>query len=333
MQRCIHPCVQFTLSSLSVGTVLWLAPAQAQPAAVCPDRTDSRLDVPAGVVCAIQPSLTDRAIDDGSGRGYGYHVVGIPEHPDQLQGVFVYLLGSGGKPFDPDRGVFTPGQSMEEGMAQNHLVISLAHANADPVGSLCNNRSSCYGPVREEIVYGTPVAAEVQVDQANSIVYRLDALIRFLKRYLPADFPFPAAISGKTINWRKLRLGGSSQGGGHAGYLARDQTVERLCFLASPVDSTTQADPPRGSVETVSAHWVGEQSWQTPVEHIRGVVHQGDQYYAGIVANYATLGLQKSTSESNPNHHWVELTAPTDKPHTAPANERDFAYAREWACF
>jgi hypothetical protein len=327
-------CLGFGLLC-AVSPLCFTSAVLAGENAVCPSQTYQQRDLAGGIACAIQPSRTDSAITDlgSSGRGFGYHVIGIPSDPTQIKGTFLYLGGSGDRPFDPDGDRYSNLEIVENGIALGYMVIQLAHANTDPVGILCGNNDACYGATRQEIIYGTATSSAVSVNTANSIMNRLSALSRFLKSNYSLSYLLPAALSGTKVNWSKMRLGGSSQGGGHAGHIARDNASQRVCFLSSPVDTVTVSGDTSGSRQSVSAAWVSDTTWKTPTSQLRGVAHEDDDYFESITTNYKTLGMKESTSETNPNNNWVRITVDAGNPHTAPGRDGNLAYAREWSCF
>lgn len=60
--------------------------------------------------------------------------------------------------------------------------------------------------------------------------------------------------------------------------------------------------------------------------------HIGDDAITQITTNYKTLGTVQSTSETTPNNDWLLITVPEADPHSAPAQDPNLAYARNWAC-
>ncbi|BAC88588.1 BPSS1187 family protein [Gloeobacter violaceus] len=331
----IRTCRVRTFASL-VGAALAcsLQSMSAQAAtALCPSGAHAQHDTAAGVVCVIRPSLTDPEIADRgtTNLGYGYHVVGLPNDIDAARGVFFYLMGTNGKPYDPVSQSLPSLSIVEEGIAQGFVVLQLAYPNDVAVAELCGNDGGCYGPARQEIIYGLPISAAVEISPEQSIMHRLSALVAYLKANMPGEVVMPQAIRGAAIDWQAMRLGGSSQGGGHAGYIAHDYPTGGVCFLASPVDTvavTTESTTRYSAVE-----WIAQEGWQTPSERLKGVVHRQDGSYESITTNFRALGLRRSTSTLAPNNDWLVVNIPTNKPHTSPANHRDLADARAWACF
>ncbi|MBI5160122.1 MAG: hypothetical protein HY996_01670, partial [Micrococcales bacterium] len=74
---------------------------------------------------------------------------------------------------------------------------------------------------------------------ADSIDHRLAALLEILDA---RGVGLPPAADRGALDFRRVRVGGQSQGGGHAGFIAREQVVERSCFLGSIVDAVIEPD-------------------------------------------------------------------------------------------
>ncbi|MBW4699539.1 MAG: IPT/TIG domain-containing protein [Aphanocapsa lilacina HA4352-LM1] len=304
-------------------------------AAECPTGSYTQRTVTGGIGCVIQPSRTDPAIQDAgsSSKGYGYHVVGIPGDPTQIQGVYVHFMGSGARPYDQATGGYSVGQILEDALARNFMFIALAYVNPETIGQLCGGDSACYGLARQEVIYGDAVSPEVSVNTANSILNRMDALVDFLEENFEPASALPAAFAGAAVDWSQVRVGGGSQGGGHAGYIGRDFLTERVCFMASPEDTVTEKDAFDDPGVIVSAAWLTEGAWKTPTASLKGIVHEDEDGYEKITTNFAALGMVPSTSETQPNNDWVKITIPVENPHTAPTTDEALSYARDWACF
>jgi hypothetical protein len=75
----------------------------------------------------------------------------------------------------------------------------------------------------------------VSVTPANSILNRLVKLLAHLADWFPND-GWSDYLQDGAPRWSTIRLGGFSQGGGHAAMIARDNEVARVCMLEAPVD-------------------------------------------------------------------------------------------------
>lgn len=267
-----------------------------------------------GVLCAIEPAKTA----DGVTNTFGYHAVGLPASITSTTPVYVHLVGSGGDPAKPATQSFPNQVLMDELVAAGFLVILPAYDNEPTVGSLCKLDLACYEPVRREIIFGVdapaPYSAMKDVKKPNDVVSRLAALVKTLSDEGLLGASPPAALTGGKIDPGKIRLGGHSQGGGHAGLFAKDVAVERLCMLSSPMDG---ADT--GGVGT-AVPWVSG-SWATDLAARRAVVHEQDPGFPKAKANFDVMGLVEGT-------HWTRLTFATTEPHAATVKDPAVAAAR-----
>lgn len=305
-----------------------LGPAYAA-AGTCVAGATRTYDIAGGVAVAVQPSATDAGILDadpaGSGDGYGWHAVAYPSSGVPTKTI-VWLQGSKGTPYSTSSCKLKSQNLLEEATAKGYLVLQIAHANPVAVGSLCWQDPDCYGPVRNEIVTGTDASALVSVDAVNGIEGRLKKLVAHVKAY-PASFPgltLTPALAGATIDYASIRFGGHSQGGGHAGLIAKNVAVQQACFVASIVDSYEDA---LGA--TLAATWTGSGSWVTPTSRVRSLYHASDDWAPGIEANNAAIGVTLVREKT----YCPPAGCVSNDPHGAILSEARYASDRAWACF
>ena len=94
-----------------------------------PAACDDTLTMDKGWLCAIQPSRLDPGARDeysnGSladkNLGFGYHVVAFPNSDHAIQGVYVHLTGSMGRPYHPASKRF-PSETL---LQVDHTVVSV----------------------------------------------------------------------------------------------------------------------------------------------------------------------------------------------------------------
>ena len=180
----------------------------------------------------ILPSATDAAIttftDPGSGQ---YHISAVNQGVTARNLLFVFLPGTNGAPI---------GYKRIDSLAADmgYHVIGLMYPNSPSVGSLCdyNSDSTCFDNVRREIVDGIDRSPLVTVDTTNCIEHRLRKLIQYLQLHYPAQNWGQYLDNTNHIKWDKIVISGHSQGGGHAGIIAKYYQVNRVVFFASPKD-------------------------------------------------------------------------------------------------
>jgi hypothetical protein len=254
-----------------------------------------------GVACAVKPGDTGAEITES----FGLHAVGIPATWSSATPVYLHLVGSGGEPAKATTQAFPNEEILAQVTARGAFVLMVAYDNKEPIGSLCKTDVDCYEPIRRSVIFGEPVPAPYDalksVAKPNDIVSRARALISYLQSKSPPG-TLPAAISGAELDMSKLRIGGHSQGGGHAALLAKVFLVERLCMLSSPLDGKNTINGAK------NVPWV-EGSWATPAGNRRGTIHELDDGFAKALANLEAMGLSEGVQ-------WRRLTGDTPDPHS-----------------
>ncbi len=116
-------------------------------------------------------------------------------------------------------------------------VINLSYPNNVAAASLGSSSDSMvFNKYRQEVCYGTPLSLDVTVDTLNCIYTRTVKLINYLNTTYPTQNWNQYLINPTTLDWSKIAVGGHSQGGGHACYLAKFNDVERVLMFSSPND-------------------------------------------------------------------------------------------------
>src|SRR5688572_17649854 len=116
-------------------------------------------------------------------------------------------------------------------------VINLSYLNTVAAASLSNSADSLvFNKYRREVCYGTSLSPDVTVDTLNSIYTRTVKLIHYLNTIYPTQNWDQYLVDPTTLDWSRIAVGGQSQGGGHACYLAKFNDVERVLMFSSPND-------------------------------------------------------------------------------------------------
>lgn len=212
---------------------------------------------------SVNPKTTDPAIDSYTDNPKQNHVAYLNPKVTPRNQLFVFLPGSGGEPIGYDR---------IDSTAANlgYHSIGLMYANEPPIATLCGSSTDadCFEKVRREIIDGTDRSLLVSVNRANSIENRLIKLLQYLHTQHPAEGwnQFYDSVTGK-IRWEKVVISGHSQGGGHAGLIAKYNAVERVVFFASPKDYSNALKKP--------AAWITD-THATPTGAYFGFSHAQD---------------------------------------------------------
>ncbi|MDH4471970.1 MAG: T9SS type A sorting domain-containing protein [Fluviicola sp.] len=205
----------------------------------------------------IFPSLTDVAIDNV----FGYHQTYLNTAIAPLNKLFLFLPGSNSSPFAYDEV-----QKLAAEIGYHSLGISYSNATISPLCSGSND-SLCFDKVRGEVITGAALSDSVDVNVANSINNRVLKALQYLNTNFPSE-NWGQFYSGSTILWNKIALAGHSQGGGHAAFIAKQNTVDRVVLLASPKDYFT-------APLSKAAAWINSPSTTPPCRYY-ALTHEDD---------------------------------------------------------
>jgi uncharacterized protein (TIGR03437 family) len=169
----------------------------------------------------VTPQQTDGAISAGEP-----HIVATNAGAIRAP-LVVFLPGTGAVP--------SQYQMLARSLALGGIAVaSLNYPNPLAVNTVCAVvvDLDCYEQVRGEILTGENTSPLVAVSRADSIENRLLRLLQFLHRLAPAR-GWDQFFSGERLLWHRLVLSGHSQGGGHAGFIAKRYRTARAVMLAA----------------------------------------------------------------------------------------------------
>jgi hypothetical protein len=217
----------------------------------------------------IRPSATNAHIT----RFDDDHIVWLAKDESKRIGQLMLLLaGTGGT---PSNGTLIGATAAEQG----YHVIGLMYPDDIAVQSVCptDPDPGCMAAMRQEIITGGNSSPYVAVDFENSIDGRLTALLQYLIRQYP-DENWQQFLDVDHPRWSNIAVGGLSQGGGHAAYIAKLRLVRRVVMFAAPADGIDGAPAPWMSIGA------------TPATHYYGFKHERDPF-TSIVPNWTALGI------------------------------------------
>ncbi|HMC55107.1 MAG TPA: hypothetical protein VKH19_08065, partial [Gemmatimonadaceae bacterium] len=217
----------------------------------------------------VSPSTANAAITSFTAD----HHVYVPLDPaDHGNRIMLLLPGTGGAPVNA-RDV------ARVAAEQGYRAIGLMYVDDRAVVNECAGDADpeCMAKMREEIVTGNAVSPHVTVDHANSIDGRLASLIAWLAAQLPSEHWDQFLMADGSPRWDAIAVGGLSQGGGHAAYIAKLRAVPRVVMFGAPADGFGGAPAP----------WM--QIGATPASRYYGFHHARDPF-TSIDANWAALG-------------------------------------------
>lgn len=203
------------------------------------------------------------------------HYIWVPDNPPATaRRMMLLLAGTQGKPADAQ----LIGQLAA---SQGYYVIALMYPDDLAVVAACANDPApdCMALMREEIILGTSVSPHVNVDPANSIRGRLVDLLQLLATRFP-DEGWSEFVQNGDPQWGVIAVGGLSQGGGHAAYIAKIRNVPRVVMFGAPADGYNGATAPWMSLGA------------TPAANYYGFRHERDPF-TSITPNWHALGLDQ----------------------------------------
>lgn len=195
-------------------------------------------------------------------------------------------------------------------------VISVSYSNdvaAAPLGA--SSDQFIFDNYRDEVCFGNPVSDEVSVSALNSINTRVVELLRYLAATYGDQNWGQYLTSSQTLQWDKVLVSGHSQGAGHACYLGKKNTVERVVMFSGPNDFSSFYGSP--------AHWL-TQPGQTPLNKQFSLLHTQDQIvsFSDQVKILQGLGLLSDTQRPTLVD---DLVAPYENAHCLSLNISAFS--------
>lgn len=234
--------------------------------------------VSAPTLIAVDVAATDPAVSDAFGTAHYAYINRAIAPRNRL---FVFF---GATDSPPQRYVLIGTAAANAGMHS----IGLAYPNGpDPVNvaTMCGGSPDpdCTGKIHAEVLTGVDTSPLVSIDAANSVQNRLTKLLLYLQQQNPGD-GWDQFLANGDLRWDLIRVSGLSQGGGMAGYIAKQKLVDRACFFSSPADWNTAAAQPAAWVLAAGA---------TPSARIYGFDSQLDPIvvYPRILKTWTALGL------------------------------------------
>lgn len=225
----------------------------------------------------VKPHETDPAItlaDKPHYVGYDPQAVGAQ--------LFVFLPGTGG----------TPGRSLllNTAIEQGYRAISLSYPNIPAVAQVCVGSGDrlCAAKFRQKRVFGSNETWAIAGTPADSIVNRLTKLLQYLAA-TDKNSRWDEYLSGDEPRWSRIAVGGQSQGGGMAAFLAKKRVVARVITFSGGWDNQGQPGPVRPA--DVAAWYSTPAS--TPAGRWFGTYHEQEEHAAAIARTYDALSIPR----------------------------------------
>jgi hypothetical protein len=240
-----------------------------------PSPAPAPVPAPPSIEREIVPSATSALVTGSTSP----HIAINPSPAVTAKGrLFVMLPGTTAVPR-------TYKEVVRTGPPRGYHAIGLNYPNSETIVSQCvgSTDPECNGKARREVITGVDVSPVVNVSYDNSITGRLVALLTYLDTTYPAE-GWGQFLLGGQPRWELITAAGHSQGGGHAGYLAKLVSLDRAVMFSAPGDPGPSAG---AAVQWASLPNV------TPVARQYGFTHVADTQavYPTVTANWAAIGL------------------------------------------
>lgn len=231
-----------------------------------------------GIAPAHKPSIVyvrPSAINHHVNRRYDYDSLLIRPAAKPVGRLFLFLPGT----WAPPRlySSITSGAALH-----GYHAIALDYQNMTEVDAVCGKThdANCWGSYRNAVITGAE-SSLVHVNRADSVIGRLIDLLTYAARKYPGQ-GWDEYLSNGQPNWRKIYVGGHSQGGNHSAYLGKLYELGNICALDALGDRNAY----------VSASWL-RMPQRTPVERVYGFTNELDTFlpYGPVAQQWAQLGL------------------------------------------
>jgi len=191
----------------------------------------------------MNTNLLPQLIDPAVATAFGTHVAINPSPDAAAQGrLFVFLPGTGAQPTAYEK-------ILQSAAAKGLHALGLSYPNPVEVGVLCASTApseACFWNVRREILTGADLSTKVAIAPPDAIVTRLAKALAYLQANFPDQGWGQYLLGDGSVDWSKVVASGHSQGGGHAGVMAKLYAMHGACYFDSPADWDIVPGQPAG---------------------------------------------------------------------------------------
>lgn len=169
---------------------------------------------------------------------------------------------------------------------QGYRVIILSYITDQAVSGICiakNLRAnrSCAEDFRRKRIFGDQEFSLIADQPHDAIVYRLTKLLQHLRQTRPEENWDQYLNADGSPQWERISVGGQSQGGGHAAFIAKFKPVARVIMLSGGWDMRAPGE---------IADWYAKPS-ATPAARWFATYHVEEPTAQSMADIYRTLGI------------------------------------------
>lgn len=220
----------------------------------------------------VLPAQTHPSIDGSNDP----HLAYVDGNQDQLNTLLLFFPGTNAQGLDYE-------YFLETAASLGYHVLALDYENDVSINlQVCTTPdTSCHRRVRGELWTGQDLHSAIQVDPANSILFRASQALLHLHQQYPSEQWGQFLKPDSTLFWNHVITAGHSQGAGHAAYGAFLFSVQRVIMISW----TDWMYPGR------TADWL-TMPRATPDSAYYGFIHTGDaSIFNGIPTTWSQLGM------------------------------------------
>lgn len=124
---------------------------------------------------------------------------------------------------------------------QGYRVILLSYITDQAVSGVCVGKNlignrSCAEDFRRKRIFGDQGFSLIADQPQDAIQYRLAQLLAYLKKTRSEEHWDDYLNADGSVRWERIAVGGQSQGGGHAAFIAQTKPVARVIMLSGGWD-------------------------------------------------------------------------------------------------
>ena len=291
-----------------------------------------------GIMCYIKPSsLSGKNIVSDN---FGFHVLGIPFNVSNSKPLTLHLVGTSGKPYNPQSGTSSNLQYFSEVLESGSVLTAIAYPNSSSIGSSCGRSgiNFCYEANRENIIYGYAnvnsqaksfIKPGSQIALQNSIVSRLKGILTLMDK---SELRIIVPQDDSKVQYEKIRISGHSQGAGHAAMLLKNVNFHSGCLFSGPLDKYRTAP-----TTFESADWIKGGNWKTAINRINAIISLDEKGHDIGVKNLLAIGLEIENYSQGKNSQGNILVVsdpliPSSDAHSSTVKSPIYSEIRQSAC-
>lgn len=226
----------------------------------------------------VIPSSTDTRIKAADKP----HIV-LFEKGNTTGNLLLWMPGTGGHPKISDKLTFPKFAALK-----GYRVVLLSYIDDKGISNVCIGRNlkadqDCSAKFRRKRIFGDDTTDLIDDQPQDAIVNRLVKLLQYLKENHP-NGKWGQYLDHGELNWERIAVGGQSQGGGMAAFIAKEKRVPRVIMLSGGWDKSAKGE--------IATWYSGESA--TPPDRWYATYHVEERTAQTMAEIYHVLGIPPS---------------------------------------